>query len=45
MNVQYVLINKQMINDLIKILCFDKFIVFRDALKMKITLYHLFKII
>ena len=33
-----------MINDFIKTLYFDKFIVFRDALKMKAVLYHLFKI-
>ena len=30
-----------MINDFIKILCFDKFVIFRDALEMKIILYHL----
>ena len=34
-----------MINDLIKILYFDKFIIFRDALKVEIILYHSFKII
>ena len=34
-----------MINDLIKILYFDKFITFRDVFKMEIILYYLFKII
>ena len=34
-----------MINDLIKTLYFDKFIIFRDALKVKAILYHLFKVI
>ena len=34
-----------MINNLIKTLYFDKFIVFRDVLKMKTILHHLFKII
>ena len=34
-----------MINDFIKTLYFDKFIAFRDALKMKTISYHLFKII
>ena len=34
-----------MIDDFIKILCFDKFIIFRDALKMKIISHYSFKII
>ena len=34
-----------MINNLIEILCLDKFIIFRDALKMKIISHHSFKII
>ena len=34
-----------MVNNLIKILCFDKFVIFRDALKMKTISHHLFKII
>ena len=34
-----------MINDFIKTLYFDKFIIFRDVFEMKIISYHLFKII
>ena len=34
-----------MIDNFIKVLYFDKFITFRDALKMKTILHHLFKII
>ena len=34
-----------MINNLIKTLCFDKFIIFRDAFKVKIISHYLFKII
>ena len=34
-----------MINNLIKILYLDKFIIFRDIFEMKTILYHLFKII
>ena len=33
-----------MINDFIKILYLDKFIAFRDILKMKTILYYSFKI-
>ena len=34
-----------MINNLIKILCLDKFVIFRDIFKMKIISHYLFKII
>ena len=34
-----------MINNFIKILYFDKFIVFRDTLKMKTISHYLFKVI
>ena len=34
-----------MINDLIKTLYFNKFIIFRDVFEMKTFLYYLFKII
>ena len=34
-NMQFVLTDKQMIDDLIKALCLDKFVVFRDALGVK----------
>ena len=34
-----------MIDDLIKILYFDKFIIFYDAFKVKTTLYYSLKII
>ena len=34
-----------MIDDLIKILCLNKFIVFHDIFKMKVTLHYSFKII
>ena len=34
-----------MINDFIKTLYFDKFIIFRDILEMKIILHYSFKII
>ena len=34
-----------MINNLIKILYFDKFIIFRDAFKMKTISHYLFKVI
>ena len=34
-----------MIDDFIKILCFDKFIVFRDVFEVEAILYYLFKII
>ena len=44
-NVQYILINKQIINNFIKVLCFEKFVIFRDVLKMKIISHYLFKII
>ena len=44
-NVQYVLINKQIIDNLIKILYLDKFVAFRDALKVKIISHYSFKII
>ena len=45
MNVQYVLIDKQMINNFIKVLYLDKFITFRDVFKMKTISYYSFKII
>ena len=34
-----------MINDFIKTLYFDKFIIFRDVFKMKIISHYIFKII
>ena len=34
-----------MIDNLIKILCFDKFVIFRDALKVKAISHYSFKII
>ena len=34
-NMQFVFTNKQIIDDLIKALCLDKFVAFRDALKVK----------
>ena len=34
-----------MINGFIKILYFDKFVIFRDAFKVKTILYHSLKII
>ena len=36
MNIEYVFINKSIIDDFIKILCFDKFVTFRDVFEMKI---------
>ena len=39
-NMQFVLTNKQIIDDLIKALCLDKFVTFRDALKVKSVLEH-----
>ena len=43
-NMQFVLTNKQMIDDLIKALCLDKFVVFRDVLEMKLVLKHLLSV-
>ena len=37
---QFVLTNKQIIDDLIKVLCLDKFVVFCDALEMKLVLEY-----
>ena len=34
-----------MIDDLIKVLCLDKFIIFRDVFEMKVISHHLFKVI
>ena len=34
-----------MINELIKVLYFDKFIIFRDVLEVKAVSHYLFKII
>ena len=34
---QFVLTNKQIIDDLIKALCLDKFVIFRDALEVKLA--------
>ena len=42
-NVQYVFTNKQMADGLIKALCLDKFIAFRDALGVEATPHHSLK--
>ena len=36
-NIQFVLTDKQIIDDLIKALCLDKFVIFRDALGVKLV--------
>ena len=39
-NMQFVLTNKQIVDDFIKALCLDKFVVFRDVLEMKLVSEH-----
>ena len=36
-NMQFVLTDKQIIDDLIKALCLNKFVIFRDALRVKLV--------
>ena len=43
MNIQFIFINKQMIDKLIKILYLNKFVIFYNIFKMKVILKYFIK--